>query len=141
MNPLRPLLVGLLAGTASLGAVSLAHAAFFDPATSSSTFSTATLAPPTGLGLTQTCVLGLGGVAVSARFTATWTPSTADWATGQEVVLVNAGGVQQGELQSLSRTATTAVFDVLVPVDAHTVTVRTRYASWTAQASATAVAC
>lgn len=135
MNLRRPLLVGLLAGTASLGAVPLAHAAFRDSATAASSFTAAQLAAPTGAGLSRTCVL-----VASATFTVTWTPSSSSWATGQEVELLNGLGVVVGT-KTLGTAVTSTTFDVLTPIGSHTVQVRATYASWTAQTTASAPSC
>ncbi len=142
MNLRRPLTVGLLAGTVSLGVVPLAHATFLDRAPASVNFSAATLEPPTGVSLTRTCVINvLSLVVASAHFEAAWTPSSTQWAQDQVVELRNGSGLLVGGPTVLAKTASTASFDVLTPVGSHTVTVRTRYSSWTSEATRSASAC
>lgn len=143
MNAVRPLVVGLLAGAVSLGAVPLAHAAFRNSGAASSSFTTAALAPPTGATLSKACVIAapLLGVGASGTFTASWTPSTTSWAQGQRVLLLTAGGVPVGVERSLGPGATSSAFEVLVPVGTYQVRISTVYAGWTAETTTAAVGC
>lgn len=128
MSVRRPILVGLLAGTVSLGAVPLAHAAFLNGATSSAAFSTASLTPPTGPVLTRSCSLNLLLVALTGRFTVSWAPTSTSWAK-QEVVLRSAGVATQ--IVTVPAGVTTHTFEVALPTGSYNATVRATYENWT----------
>lgn len=133
MDLRRPLLVGLLAGAVSLGAVPLAHAAFRDTADGATTFTTDALAPPTAVTLSRSCpVLGL-----LESLSASWTPSTSAWAADQVVEIRDGNGLVLAT-RTLAGTESSTTFSLtLLAAGPRTVVVRTRYNSWTASASAT----
>lgn len=137
----KPLLAAALAGIVSLGAVPLAHAVFVDPATATTSFSTAQLAAPTGLTVQKRCTLGLLGIVLAASLDLAWTPSSTTWATGQRVMVTGPGGFSK--TQDLSPTATsTNVSLPLLAGGTYTATVRATYGSWTSlPATATSGGC
>lgn len=142
MRKLRPLVVALLAGTLSLGALPLAHAAFFDTAKASPSFTTGSLAPASNLALKRRCTLSLLGVVLGAEIDATWSASTSTWVGGYRVELLDNGGVVlQTKNTSASVHSATFVLSALLTATYH-VRVTATYASWTSTSiSATNSAC
>lgn len=101
MNLRRPLLVGLLAGTVSLGAVPLAHAAFQTGASAGPTFSAASLGPVPSVATNRRCTSLLGAV-LSASLDVTWPASSSPWVGGYRIELLNGS---ETVLQTQTRTA------------------------------------
>lgn len=131
----RPLLVVLVAGAVSAGAIPLAYAGFAGAATATSTFSTGQLAAPTGLAVQQTCTLSLLGVVVGASLKVTWTPSSTSWVSGQRVRVVSSGGVVVYEQVVSPGTSSVTVSLSSLLTSTYTATVRAGYESWTSPAA------
>lgn len=131
MNVRRSLIVGLLAGTVSLGAVPLAHAAFLDTAQASSAFSTGTLAPASGLVLDRRCDISLLGIVLGAELDASWNASGSAWVGGYRVDLLDSNGLllQTQNTTAGVRNATFALTELLTAT--YRVRVTSTYASWT----------
>lgn len=137
----KPLLAAALAGIVSLGAVPLAHAAFVDPATATTSFSTAQLAAPTGLTVQKRCTLGLLGVVLAASLDLAWTPSSTTWATGQTVIVTGPNGFSATQTPGPTVTSTTVTLPLLAG-GTYTATVRATYGNWTSlPATATSGGC
>ena len=103
-----------------------AQAAFNASAAGSLSASTAVLAPPTGVGISKTCViLALGG----AKINATWTASTSTYATGYTVTILRNGVVDSTNTVT-GRTTVSAVYPMDYNTD-YTFNIRTVYQNWT----------
>ena len=131
MKPRRLLLVGLLVGAVSMGAVPLAHATFLNSAAASTTFTTGQLVAPTGLVATKQCLtIALLGL-FDERLDLTWTPSTTAWATKQTVVVTGTGGFSYTNTDvAASATSLSVDLGLLVIGGSYTATVRATYGSW-----------
>lgn len=127
---------GLLAGVAVFTAVP-AWAGFTDAtAAAAMAVSSATLAAPTGVSATASCV---GTIVKTPRITLNWTASSSSYATGYAIMrLSGAAYVQIGTVTG--RTTTSYADDTVALATTYTYKVRTTYNSWyadSASASAT----
>lgn len=123
-------MAALLAGAVCFGAVPLAHAAFFGSASATSSFTVATLEPPTDLLATKRCSLDVLGLLAAASLDLTWTPSASSWASGQRIVVTDAGGVLVATKELSPATSSTTVELPLVNTGPYTSSVRATYGSW-----------
>jgi hypothetical protein len=117
---------GVLAWVGVLLVVTPVAAAWLQSATATSTFSTTTLAAPTGLSATRGCTLTVRHASLS------WTATTSSWATGY-VVWRKAGNGAFTQLATVPSRLTTTYLDLgLAASTAYTYYVTTTYQSWTA---------
>lgn len=125
-------LVAVVVGTS----VPAAWAAFAGQATASATYSSATLAPPTGLSATASCSLLIVGPQVALG----WTATTSTYATGYTVERSTASGGPYTVLASLGASTTSYTDTSTSAGTTYWYVVVATYQSWStpsAQASAT----
>lgn len=123
-----------LGGCALVAVAAPVSAAWLNSATASSTWSTTSLAAPTGLTATQSCLLTVRSITLE------WTPSASDYATGYTVYRKTGGGSFSLVATLAGRTTSSWVDTPLASSTTYTYDVRTTYQSWTApsgEASAT----
>lgn len=123
-----------LGGCALVAVAAPVSAAWLNSATASSTWSTSSLAAPTGLTATQSCLLTVRSITLA------WTPSTSAYATGYTVYRKAGGGSFAAVATLAGRTTASWVDEPLASSTTYTYAVRTTYQSWTAssgEASAT----
>jgi hypothetical protein len=107
-RPSTPMtLVGVVSAVLfSLGVAGQAQAAFTSSPAASTTIATATLAPPTGVGLTATCgVLS----AFTPSMTASWTATTSTFATGYRITPYLNGAAQTAVFVAGRSTTSTSI--------------------------------
>lgn len=126
--------VVLLSGFGLVAVAAPVSASWITGATATSGFATTSLAAPTGLSATQSCLLTVRTVTLA------WTPTASTFATGYKVFRSTGGG-SFVELATLPGRTTDGYVDTpLASSTTYTYYVQTTYQSWTApsgQASAT----
>ena len=117
-----------------LAAASPALATYLDSATATATFTTTSLAAPTGVGAVGGCAGTL-----APKVTLTWTATTSTFATGYDIYRAVGAGGSVYLTTVTPRTTVTYVDTAVSLVTSYTYTLKTKYQSWT-KASSTASA-
>ena len=119
---------------AVLVAASPALASYLDSATATATFTTTSLAAPTGVGAVGGCAGTL-----QPKVTVTWTATVTTFATGYDVYRAVGLGPSTYLTTVSPRTTVTYVDTAVAILTQYTYTLKTKYQSWT-KASSTATA-
>jgi len=125
----RRLTLGVVAGVVAVASPALAS--YADSATASATFTTTSLAAPTGLSATGGCAGTL-----APKVTLAWTATTSTFATGYDIYRQIGAGAPS-LLTSVSPRTVVGYTDTAVSIlTSYTYTVRTGFQSWTKTSSA-----
>jgi hypothetical protein len=104
-------------------------AAWLQSATATSTFSTATLAPPTALAANRSCLAGIQTVTLS------WTPTASTWATGYRVWRKAGAGAFAHVGTVVGRLSSGYIDTPLALTTTYTYYVTADYSSWSASST------